>query len=91
MPVLLGVYDQPHDIATVAKRLRARGYEDLETYSPAPFAELDDAVLEKPSRVRLFTLIGGLLGVVTGYALTLWMANNWPIMLGGKPFSSIPP
>ena len=91
MPVLLGVYDQPHDIAAVAKRLRARGYEDLETYSPAPFAELDDAVLEKPSRVRLFTLIGGLLGVVTGYALTLWMANNWPIMLGGKPFSSIPP
>jgi hypothetical protein len=41
--------------------------------------------------VRLYTLIGGLLGVTTGYALTLWMANNWQIMVGGKPFSSIPP
>jgi hypothetical protein len=41
--------------------------------------------------VRVFTLIGGLTGVVTGYALTLWMANDWQIMLGGKPFSSIPP
>jgi hypothetical protein len=39
----------------------------------------------------VFTLIGGLLGCVTGYALTLWMANDWQIMVGGKPFSSIPP
>ena len=23
--------------------------------------------------------------------MTIWMANNWKIMLGGKPFSSIPP
>jgi hypothetical protein len=23
--------------------------------------------------------------------MTIWMANDWPIMLGGKPFSSIPP
>lgn len=91
MPQLLGVFDRPDHIAGAAKRLRARGYDDLETYSPAPFPEVDDAVHEKPSPVRLFTLIGGLLGVCTGYALTLWMANDWQIMLGGKPFSSIPP
>ena len=55
------------------------------------FDEVDDAVIAKPSRVRCWTLIGGLTGVVTGYALTIWMANNWPIMVGGKPYSSIPP
>lgn len=91
MPVLLSVFEQPDHIADAARRLRARGYTDLETYSPAPFAEVDEAVDEKPSRVRLFTLIGGLLGVTAGYAMTIWMANNWPIMVGGKPFSSIPP
>ena len=91
MPTLLGVYERPDQVVEVATRLRARGYTDLETYSPAPFAEVDDAVDAKPSRVRLFTLIGGLTGVVTGYAMTIWMANDWPIMLGGKPFSSIPP
>ena len=72
-------------------RLKGRGYTDLETYAPAPFAEVDDAVDAKPSLVRLFTLVGGLTGVVTGYALTIWMANDWQIMLGGKPFTSIPP
>ena len=91
MPRLLAVYDLPGDIAGAAARLRARGYEDLETYSPATFPEVDDAVVEKPSRVRTFTLVGGLTGVVTGYALTIWMSLDWPIMIGGKPFASIPP
>jgi hypothetical protein len=91
MPTLLAVFERPDEVASVVTRLRGRGYGDLETYSPAPFAEVDDAVIEKPSRVRLFTLIGGLTGVVTGYAMTIWMANDWPIMLGGKPFSSFPP
>ena len=91
MPMLLGVYERPDQVASVVTRLRGRGFTDLETYSPAPFAEVDDAVIEKPSRVRLFTFVGGITGVVTGYAMTIWMANDWPIMLGGKPFSSIPP
>jgi hypothetical protein len=91
MPNVLGVYEKPADVAEVVTRLRGRGYTDVETYAPAPFAEVDDSVIEKPSRVRLFTLIGGLTGVVTGYAMTIWMANVWRIMLGGKPFSSIPP
>ncbi len=91
MPDVLGIYDAPADVASVVTRLRDRGFTDLETYAPAPFAEVDDALMPKPSPVRVFTLIGGLTGVVTGYAMTIWMANNWQIMLGGKPFSSIPP
>jgi hypothetical protein len=91
MPTLLGVFEQPDHIASAVRKLRDRGYTKLETFSPAPFAEVEDAVIEKPARVRLWTLIGGLTGVVTGYALTLWMANDWQIMLGGKPFSSFPP
>ena len=91
MPVLLGIYDLPNQTAGAVNQLRGRGFGELETYAPAPFPEVDDAVDPKPSRVRLLTLIGGLTGVVTGYAMTIWMANDWQIMIGGKPFSSIPP
>ena len=91
MPTLVAVFDQPVSTAEAARRLKKRGYTDMEIYAPAAFRELEDLIDEKPSRVRLFTLIGGLAGVVTGYAMTIWMANDWPIMLGGKPFSSIPP
>ena len=91
MPTLVAVFDQPLSLADAARRLKKRGYAEMEIYAPAAFRELEDLIDEKPSRVRLFTLIGGLVGVVTGYAMTIWMANDWPIMLGGKPFSSIPP
>ncbi len=90
MPSLQGVFDFPGPVAEAAKRLRRRGFTDLEIYAPAPFPELDDALDEKPSRVRLYTLIGGLLGVVTGYAMPIWMSNDWPVMIGGKPFAAIP-
>ena len=91
MARLVGIFELPAQVVAAVKQLRDRGYTDIETYSPAPFPEVDDAVHPKPSKVRLMTLIGGLTGVVTGYAMTIWMANNWQIMIGGKPFTSIPP
>ena len=91
MPRIIGIYDLPGKTAAAITQIRARGYQEIITYAPAPFEEVEDAVDPKPSGVRLYTLIGGLAGVVTGFALTLWMANNWQIAIGGKPFSSIPP
>jgi hypothetical protein len=90
MPSILGVYETPGPVAEVATRLKNRGFDKLEIYSPAAFHELLYAVHEKPSRVRLWTLIGGLAGVVTGYGVTIWMAIDWPVVIGGKPFASIP-
>ncbi len=91
MPSLLAVFDTPGPVANVARRLKNRGFDELEVYAPAAFPELDDVVDPKPSRVRGWTLVGGLVGAVTGYALTIWMANDWQLVVGGKPFSSIPP
>ena len=91
MPSLLAVYDKPGSVAAVAHRLKNRGYGELEVYSPAAFPEIYDIVDSRPSRVRAWTLVGGLVGAVTGYALTIWMANDWQLVIGGKPFSSIPP
>jgi hypothetical protein len=91
MAKLLGVFEQPGQVADLVRRLRGRGYDDLKVYSPSAFAEVDEAMDEKPSKVRWFTLLGGLTGVVTGYAMTIWMANDWPIMIGGKPYASVAP
>ena len=43
------------------------------------------------SPVRLFTLIGGLTGCAAGFAMTIWMSHDWPLVVGGKPIGSIPP
>ncbi len=91
MPTVVSVFDLPGDVVSAVTKLKKRGFDDIETYSPAPFPEIDDAVDPKPSLVRLFTLIGGLTGVVTGFWLQIWMSLDWPIKIAGKPFASIPP
>ncbi len=91
MPTLVSVFDLPDDVVDVVAKLRGRGFEDVETYSPAPFEQVDDALDSRPSKVRAFTLVGGLTGVVTGFAMQIWMSWQWPIKVAGKPFASIPP
>ncbi|UCE85676.1 MAG: DUF3341 domain-containing protein [Deltaproteobacteria bacterium] len=91
MPTLVGIFEQPRSVADVAQKLQGRGYTDLEIFSPVPSNELDRALDATPSRVRIWTLVGGLAGVVTGYALTIWMSLDWQIIVGGKPFASVAP
>jgi hypothetical protein len=91
MATLVSVYDMPSDVSTVVRKLKSRGFEDLTTYAPAPFEEIEEAENPKPSGVRAFTLIGGLVGVVTGFGIQIWMSMDWPIKIAGKNIAAIPP
>jgi hypothetical protein len=91
MATLVSVYDMPSDVSTVVRKLKSRGFEDLTTYSPAPFEEIEEAEDPTPSGVRAFTLIGGLAGVITGFGIQIWMSMDWPIKIAGKNIAAIPP
>ncbi len=91
MPTLVSVFDLPSHTAAAVRKLKDRGFDDLKTYSPAPFAELELAEDPRPSKVRGYTLVGGLTGVVLGFAMQIWMSLEWPIKIAGKNFASIPP
>jgi molybdopterin-containing oxidoreductase family membrane subunit len=73
------------------RALQAQGHKDLTVYSPAPNHELEEVLDHPVSPVRLFTLVGALTGCAAGFAMTIWMSNNWPLLVGGKPFASVPP
>jgi hypothetical protein len=80
------------DAATDAIRsLRSSGHRDLTVYTASPNHEVEDAMGHTNSPVRLFTLIGGLTGCAAGFAMTIWMSRDWPVLTGGKPIVSIPP
>ena len=80
------------DAATDAIRgLKEQGHHDLTVYSAAPNHELEAALRHRVSGVRMFTLLGGLLGCASGFGMTLWMSYDWPVLVGGKPIGSIPP
>jgi hypothetical protein len=90
MAEVLGILKHPHPTVEAVRALRETGFEELEVFSPVPSHEIEGALDRGPSRVRLWTLIGGLTGVTAGYAFTIWTAYSWPLVVGGKPFASIP-
>jgi molybdopterin-containing oxidoreductase family membrane subunit len=90
---VLGVFAHVDTTVRALEDLRAKGYHDLAVYTPVPVHEIEE-VLERDrpvSRVRLFTLIGGLTGTASGFLLTIWSAMQWGLITGGKPVVSIPP
>ena len=90
---VVGVFAHVDTTVKALEELRAKGYHDLEVYTPAPIHEIEDVMeRDRPvSRVRLFTLIGGLTGTASGFILTIWSAMQWGLVTGGKPIASIPP
>ena len=46
------------------------------------------AIAAPESKVRRFTLIGGLCGVTFGYWIPIWISDYWPIVVGGKAVAS---
>ena len=73
------------------KAVKAEGRKNLTVYSAAPNHELEAAMGHRVSPVRLFTLIGGITGVIAGIAMTYWMSLDWPLNVGGKPIATVPP
>ncbi len=91
MASVLGVLTDPHATASAIRKLRGAGFTDLDSYSPIPSHEIEEAMDRGPSRVRTWTLIGCLVGVTLGFLMTIWMSYDYPIIVGGKPYASIPP
>jgi len=57
-----------------------------------PVHEIEEVVeRDRPvSRVRVFTLLGGLVGLASAWILTAWSSLKWSLVVGGKPPMSVP-
>jgi hypothetical protein len=86
----LGVFREVDTAVRSIERLRAAGMTNLETYSPLPQHDLEHALHRPQSPVRIFTLVGGLTGAATGFALAIWTSLDWPLLTGGMPIIAIP-
>ncbi len=83
---VLGVFAHVDTTVRALEELRARGYHDLTVYTPIPVHEIEE-VLERDrpvSRVRIFTLLGGLTGIASAFLITIWTSLVWGQVTGGK-------
>jgi hypothetical protein len=88
---ILAAYRHVDAAASAVRQLKELGYRDFTVYTPVPNHEIADAVGHPTSPVRLWALIGGLTGCVTGFAMSLWMSYDYPVVVGGKPLGSVTP
>lgn len=88
---VLASYAHVDAAAEAIRLLKAKGFHDFTVYTPVPNVEIAQAIGHRVSPVRRWTLIGGLLGCASGFAMTLWMSYDWPLVVGGKPVGSLIP
>ena len=90
---VLGVFAHVDTTVEAIRQLRAKGFSDLTVYTPTPIEDIEQEVerVRPLSKVRLFTLIGGLTGTATGFFLTIWSSLIWSLLTGGKDPVSYPP
>jgi len=86
------VFDSCEEFLDKRRELLGSGVaeEEMTLYAPHPVHGLDDQVNPKPSRLRYFTFIGALTGLITGFAFPIYTVYSWPLITGGKPLVSTP-
>ena len=88
---LMAEFDSARDLIQAARQTHNAGYKKIDAYSPFPIEEVAEAIGFHKNGVPLVTLIGGIIGGLTGYLLQYWVAViNYPTNVGGRPFHSWP-
>ena len=88
---VMGISREEDTLLRALDELQRNGYSQLDTFAPIPSPRLLDRVGSRPSPVRVYTLLGGIAGFLSGLALTVLTSTHWPVLTGGKPIVSIPP
>ena len=93
-PPIYGVmaeFDNPTSLVNAAREARARGYRNLDAYSPFPIEALTEALDLPKSKLPLIVLIGGIVGGLTGYLMQYYITVIYfPINVAGRPLHSWP-
>jgi molybdopterin-containing oxidoreductase family membrane subunit len=82
---VLGLFKSDESAASAISGLNNSPWTLKRVYSPIPSAVIMDALKLKKSRVGWFTLAGGIMGFLSGFALAVFSATRWDIIVGGKP------
>jgi len=88
---LLAEFDTPNDMIRAARQANTDGWRRMDCYTPYPVEEAAEAIGFHHNTVPLITLIGGVTGFVSMFALEVWISVvAYPLNIGGRPLFSWP-
>ncbi|MCA6073635.1 DUF3341 domain-containing protein [Fulvivirga sedimenti] len=89
---VLGIYDDEDVLLKAVEKVRGAGVKIMEVYSPFPVHGLDEALGYRRTRLPIAAFMFGLLGTSLALTMQFWMMGfDWPMIIGGKNFVSLPP
>ena len=88
---LMAEFDTPADLVRACRAAREAGYRRMDAYTPFPIEAVFDALGLHRNAMPIIVLCGGILGGLGGYLLCYWTsAIDYPLIVGGRPFNSVP-
>ena len=88
---LLAEFNTAETLIDAARRTREAGYVRTDAFAPFPVQGLDQALGLKRNGVALITLIGGVLGGLTGFLMQAYACTySYRENIGGRPLYSWP-
>ena len=88
---IMGLFKNEDTVVSAIQELKQSGYEFIRVNMPIPSHKIMDALKLKKSWVGWFTLCGGILGFLGGFALAIFTATRWNLIVSGKPIVAIIP
>ena len=88
---LMGLFKDENQVVATVNELKTSDYTFHRVNSPFPSHKIMDALNLKKSMVGWFTLAGGIIGLVGGFALAIFTAVQWNLIVSGKPIVAIIP
>ena len=88
---LLAEFEQGEELLAAAQAASTAGYRQMNGYTPFPLEGLYEALGQKPTRLPLLTLVGGIAGGCAAYFMLYYASViSYPINVGGRPLHSWP-
>ena len=88
---IMGLFKDEDQVVSTLSALKKSAYKFKRVHSPIPSHKIMAALDLKKSKVGWFTLAGGIFGLISGFALAIFCAVQWNLIVSGKPVISLIP
>lgn len=88
---IMGLFKNEDQVISTLASLKESAYQFQRVHSPIPSHKIMAALDLKKSIVGWFTLVGGIIGLISGFALAIYCSIQWNLIVSGKPIISLIP